>query len=58
MARNTLKYKTIDPVLRQEKRREWNQPVIWPMVLLLGVILISIIPAVITYRRQQRAAVQ
>ena len=58
MARNTLKYKTIDPRLRQKKRREWNQPVLWPVILLGVVLLLSVIPAVITYRRRQRAAVQ
>jgi len=58
MARNTLKYKTIDPQLRQKKRREWNQPVIWPVILLGVLLLLSIIPAVVTYRRRQRAAIR
>lgn len=58
MARNTLKYKTIDPVLREQKRREWNQPVIWPVILVVVLVIISLFPAVITYRRRQQAAVQ
>jgi hypothetical protein len=58
MARNRLKYKTIEPQLRSEKRREWNRPVLWPVVLLGVVILLSIVPAVVTYRRKQRAAIK
>ena len=54
MARNTLKYKRIDPVIRAEARTRWNTPVLWPVWLTLGVLAASILPAVITYRRAQR----
>ncbi len=56
MANNTLKYKRIDPVLRKEKRAQWNQPVLWPLGL-LGLLLVAlIVPAVFTYiRREHRA---
>lgn len=55
MAHNTMMYKRIDPELRAESRRKWNQPIIWPVVLVLVVLIISIIPAVITYRRKEQA---
>ena len=58
MARNTLKYKTIDPALRAEKQNEWNQPVVWPIVLLLVLFILSAIPAYRTYSARQKAAVQ
>ena len=57
MARNNLKYRKIDPHLRQQKRIAWNQPVLWPIILFGVLVLISIIPAVVTYRRKQRASV-
>ncbi|MGH8743163.1 MAG: ABC transporter substrate-binding protein, partial [Burkholderiales bacterium] len=56
MARNNLKYERIDAGLREEKRREWNRPVLWPVLLIAAVILISAIPAVRAYRRKERMA--
>lgn len=55
MAHNTMMYKRIDPELRYESRRKWNQPVIWPVVLVFAVLIISIIPALVTYRRKEKA---
>lgn len=57
MARNRLKYKTIDAGLRAKLRQQWNQPVTWPLWVLGLIILLSLIPAVITYQRRQRAPV-
>jgi len=54
MANNGLKYQRIDPALRSERRREWNQPVIWPAFALLAVVGLSLVPAVRTYRRRER----
>ncbi len=31
MARNTLKYKTVDADLRARLQREWNGPLLWPL---------------------------
>ena len=56
MANNTLKYKRIDATQRAALREEWNQPVIWPMVLLALVFLVSLVPAVIVFRRRERSA--
>ena len=56
MAHNTLKYKRIDPLERQKFRREWNKPIIWPVLLLLAIIAVSLVPAVLTYRRKEHVA--
>jgi len=56
MARNTLKYKTIDPRLRATLRQQWNQPVVWPIALLVVALVISAVPAWRTYRKRQQAA--
>ncbi len=37
MANNTLKYKRVDTKKRLEKQHEWNQPVLWPFGLLVGI---------------------
>lgn len=42
MARNNLKYQRIDGNLRARRRRAWNSPVVWPLVLLIiGIVLLA-----------------
>ncbi len=55
MANNTLKYKRVEPAMRSEKRELWNQPVLWPLKWLIGIFLLSLIPAVIIWWRKERA---
>jgi ABC-type transport system substrate-binding protein len=54
IANNGLKYQRIDPVLREKSRRQWNRPVIWPVALGTGLVVLSLVPAVATYRRRER----
>ena len=56
MAHNTLMYKRIDPQLREQQRHAWNTPILWPVVVVLLIMTISIIPAVMTYRRKEQLA--
>ncbi len=53
---NILKYQRIDAVDRANARREWNRPVLWPLVIGLVVILLAIVPAFVGYRRRERLA--
>ncbi|MFZ4536599.1 ABC transporter substrate-binding protein [Propionivibrio sp.] len=51
---NILKYQRIDVAEREKRRREWNEPVLWPLAA-GGLLLISVIlPAFISYRRRER----
>ncbi len=56
MARNGIKYLRLDVEKRAALRREWNRPVIWPIVLILAVLAGSAIPAIAGYRRRERMA--
>lgn len=56
MANNTLKYKRINGDQRREKRLKWNEPILWPIWTLLGLIVVAFIPAIIVYRRRERSA--
>jgi ABC-type oligopeptide transport system substrate-binding subunit len=58
MANNTLKYKRLDPALRVERQREWNQPVLWPVILLTLIFLVSLVPAWIMFRRRERSSMR
>jgi ABC-type transport system substrate-binding protein len=53
---NILKYQRIDTTDRAAARREWNNPVVWPLGLGLLVLVLAIVPAVIGYRRRERRA--
>lgn len=56
MANNTLKYKRIDGPLRAELQRQWNEPVVWPVVAVGIVFVLSLIPAVVVFRRRESSA--
>lgn len=53
---NNVKYQRIDTALRAQKRREWNQALLWPLGLLALVLAAFTAPAVITYLRRERMA--
>jgi len=55
ISKNTLKYVRIDKDLRQRKRREWNQPVTWPILAAAGVFVALVLPGVVSYRRRLKA---
>lgn len=54
MANNTLKYRRVDPRQRAELREEWNQPVMWPIYLVLSVLVAMLAMAVVFYRSHER----
>ncbi|HEV2008667.1 MAG TPA: ABC transporter substrate-binding protein, partial [Burkholderiales bacterium] len=47
IAYNTVKYQRVDPVLREQQRREWNQPVLWPIALGVLALIAFTLPAVL-----------
>jgi ABC-type transport system substrate-binding protein len=53
MAHNSLKYKRIEPALRDGLRQEWNRPVLWPIWVLGIVLLVTLVPAVVIYLRKE-----
>ena len=55
MARNALKYKTVDAALRSRLQREWNAPRLWPVLAIAALALLSAVPAWRSYRARQRA---
>ncbi len=54
IAYNTIKYQRLDPQLREQKRREWNQPLWWPFVAGLLVLIALMLPAIAMWRRRER----
>ena len=58
MANNTLKYKRIDAKLRVEKQKEWNQPVIFPLILFILFLTASGFFLHKIYRNRQKAVIK
>jgi ABC-type transport system substrate-binding protein len=54
MVRDSLRYIRLDPALRAEKIKEWNQPVLWPLGVLLIGLAILIWPAWQVLKRRER----
>ncbi|MDQ7089702.1 MAG: ABC transporter substrate-binding protein [Methylococcales bacterium] len=52
MANNRLKYTRINPNLRQQKRKQWNKPLFFPLFIgLIGLVLL-LLPAIHAYRKR------
>lgn len=52
---NTMMYKRIDASLRAQSREEWNQPVLWPLYVLILLLIVTVIPALVSYRKRERS---
>ncbi|MFY9976254.1 MAG: ABC transporter substrate-binding protein [Chromatiaceae bacterium] len=55
MANNTLKYRRLEPELRERLQRQWNPPILWPLWTLLGVGVALVLPALWLVRRRERS---
>jgi oligopeptide transport system substrate-binding protein len=50
----TLKYADVDPKLRQQRREEWNRPVLWPVYLFGLLALMVVVPGVRSYLKERQ----
>jgi oligopeptide transport system substrate-binding protein len=51
---NILKYQRIDVAERARLRQKWNEPVLWPLLAALLLVVAVILPAAVGYRRRER----
>ncbi|MGD9591991.1 MAG: ABC transporter substrate-binding protein [Candidatus Berkiella sp.] len=52
MSRNTLKYMSLDPMVRNQSRLAWNKPILWPVFIGLLGFIVMCIPAFMIYWRK------
>lgn len=57
MSHNTVMYKRIDPELRQQKQNEWNQPIVWPLIVSLVLLFLSLVPAWRTWKKSETSSI-
>jgi len=57
LAKNTTKYKRIDAQDRYNKQQSWNSPVIWPLILVVFILFISIWPLKRAYQQRQKTII-
>lgn len=49
IARNTIKYISIDPELREKLQKQWNNPILWPIGVSVIVMILLCLPAIRFY---------
>ena len=54
MANNRLKYTRINSAMRADLRKQWNQPLVWPVLLVLLLLVLLVIPAITAYQRRSK----
>jgi len=55
MARNTMKYRRLDPALRVAHQRAWNAPQLTVLLLSVAGFVICLVPALLGQRRRRNA---
>jgi ABC-type transport system substrate-binding protein len=56
IVRNGLKYQRVDVSTREAARTSWNQPTRWPLAVAALLLAALATPAVLSWRRRERAA--
>ena len=56
MARNTLKYLTLDPTLRATLAQRWNAPILWPLAVVVTLGIAAVLAACRIQRRRRQAS--
>ena len=54
LVNDRLMYMKVDPTLRATKIAEWNNPVWWPIVVIVLALVAAVIPAYRTWKRRER----
>jgi len=58
MANNGLKYRRIEAQKREKLRLQWNQPVFWPIVLIVLLLVALIFPAVRSFQHRAKETIK
>ncbi len=48
------KYRDLDVELRARRRAEWNQPILWPLYVILALGVVVVVPGILTFMRERQ----
>jgi ABC-type transport system substrate-binding protein len=54
MANNTLKYRRINADERHILQKQWNQPLLWPLALVIFALILLLLPASLMFRNKKQ----
>jgi len=54
LVNDRLQYMKVDPALRAAKIAQWNNPIWWPVVVIVLALLAAVVPAFRTWKRRER----
>lgn len=54
---NTMKYERFDQQKRQTLQTQWNQPIIWPLIIMILLLILIFLPLTISYWRREHKPV-
>lgn len=55
---NTLKFQSVDPAMRVSLQEQWNQPILWPILLIALLLLFFIVPVVVSYYQKEKKPIR
>jgi hypothetical protein len=58
MANNSLKYRSVEVKHREKSQRQWNKPLLWPVIAIFAVMLAFLIPAFLMYQKKKKLIIK
>ena len=56
VVQNSLKYLEVNPQLRANQQKRWNQAILWPIPAFILLCFLSLLPGYIAFKKRERAA--
>ena len=50
---NTYKFRRIDGAMRYESQEQWNQPIAWPLIVFVLLLIVLVMPAILVVARNR-----
>jgi len=58
ISKSVVKYFAVDTEQRRQAQAAWNAPVLWPIFVVVGILLVALLPGYRGFRRRQQRRIQ
>jgi len=58
ISKSVVKYFAVDTEQRSQAQAAWNAPVLWPIFVVVGILLVALLPGYRGFRRRQQRRIQ